>query len=273
MFVPPPPLPEEVDEQRARQDARIAALRAGTATPGDLGGPGGAPAAAGDSGEAAPGMSDEEIRAHAREAGDPRGGEFTLEEATAGLSGEGPLMARLKTSRGTMTCELFEDEAPRTVANFVGLARGLRPYKDPQGEAWVTGRYYDGTVFHRVIPGFMIQGGDPLGTGLGGAGYVLPEEPSSRRHDEAGMLSMANRGPGTGSSQFFITLGPTAHLDGRHTIFGQCDEAAVTIADDIAHTARDQNDKPLDPEVLESVTIFRGEAATDPEPVANARSR
>jgi peptidyl-prolyl cis-trans isomerase A (cyclophilin A) len=209
-------------------------------------------------------MSEEEIRRNAEEAGDPRKGVFPLEEAVAGLEGEGSLWVRLATARGDIECKLFEDQAPNTVANFVGLARGLRPFKDPESGEWKTGPYYDGTVFHRVIPGFMIQGGDPLGTGLGNAGYVLPEEiRPGLAHDRAGVLSMANRGPGTGSSQFFITLGPTPHLDGKHTIFGQCSPAGVAVADDIALTPRDQEDRPTDPEVVEHVEIFRRGPDTD----------
>ncbi len=137
--------------------------------------------------------------------------------------------------------------APRNVANFEKLAS--------EG-------YYDGTTFHRVIPGFMIQGGDPTGTGEGNAGYTIPDEiVPEQLHDRAGVLSMANRGPGTGSSQFFITLGPTPHLDGKHTIFGRCTEAGVQVADDISMTPRDAADRPKEPETVRRVEIFRRPAA------------
>src|SRR5262249_55623697 len=127
---------------------------------------------------------------------DPTGGSFTLADATAGLSGTGTLVATIKTSRGQMRCQLFEDKAPITVANFVGLARGRRPFKS--GANWVTKPAYHGTTFHRVIRGFMIQGGDPEGTGAGDPGYVIADEiwPGAT-HDHAGQLCMANRGPNT----------------------------------------------------------------------------
>jgi peptidyl-prolyl cis-trans isomerase A (cyclophilin A) len=153
---------------------------------------------------------------------------------------------------------LHEDTTPLTVANFVGLARGLRPFLDHESGQWLKRPYYDGTVFHRVIPGFMIQGGDPDGTGMGNAGYVIVDEiVSDRTHDEAGVLSMANRGPGTGSSQFFITLGPTPHLDGKHTIFGKCTDDALKVADDIALVPRNAENKPNEDEVVRKVVIFR----------------
>ena len=257
-FVPPPPLPEEVAAAEAAEAARIAALRSGTAeeVPAEGGGSGRTSFAAG---EAAPaGMSAEEIRAYNTAQGDPEGGEFTLEEALAGIEGKGRLWAEIVTSRGTLSCELFEGDAPLTVANFVGLARGLRPSLDRASGTWVKRPYYDRTIFHRVIPGFMIQAGDPTGTGTGSPGYVIPDEIRPRRtHDEAGALSMANRGPGTGGAQFFITLGPMPHLDGKHTVFGHCDERSAALADDIALVPRDPNDKPLEDEVIEAVRIVR----------------
>ncbi|HFE45345.1 MAG TPA: peptidylprolyl isomerase [Nannocystis exedens] len=188
--------------------------------------------------------------------GDPKGGVFTLGEALEGLPDTGTLWVEFVTSRGVLSCELFEHEAPNTVANFVGLARGIRPFR--RGGEWVTGRYYDGVIFHRVIPGFMIQAGDPTGTGTGNPGYVIQDEiDPTHTHDDAGVLSMANRGPGTGGAQFFITLGPTPHLDGKHTVFGRCDEAGADLADDIALVPRDPDDKPLEPEVIETVRIVR----------------
>ncbi|MCB9566306.1 MAG: peptidylprolyl isomerase [Myxococcales bacterium] len=200
------------------------------------------------------------MRAYNTAQGDPEGGEFTLEEALAGLPGApgGTLWADIVTARGTLRCELFEADAPKTIANFVGLARGLRPFLDRQEGAWVKRPYYDNTTFHRVIPGFMIQAGDPTGTGTGNPGYVIEDEiRPSRTHDDAGILSMANRGPGTGGAQFFITLGPTPHLDGKHTVFGKCDEKSAELADDISLVPRDPSDKPLDPEVIEAIKIVR----------------
>jgi peptidyl-prolyl cis-trans isomerase A (cyclophilin A) len=192
--------------------------------------------------------------------GDPESGDFTLEEALAGLPG-GPgdaLWAVFKTPRGSLECELHVDKTPKTVANFVGLARGLRPSYDKASDAWVKKPYYDNTIFHRVIPGFMVQAGDPTGTGLGNPGYVIEDEiDPDLIHDAPGVLSMANRGPGTGSAQFFITLNPTPHLDGKHTVFGRCNDDAVRLADDIALVPRDANDKPRDPEKLTAVDIVR----------------
>ena len=202
------------------------------------------------------GMSVAEMRAFNSAQGDPKGGVYTLEEALEGLPDTGTLWVEFVTSRGALSCELFEHEAPNTVGNFVGLARGSRPFR--RGNEWITGRYYDGVIFHRVIPGFMIQTGDPTGTGTGNPGYVLQDEiDPTHTHDDAGVLSMANRGAGTGGAQFFITLGPTPHLDGKHTVFGRCDEAGADLADDIALVPRDPNDKPLEPEVIETVRIVR----------------
>src|SRR6202042_3264872 len=130
--------------------------------------------------------------------------------------------AILKTSEGTIVCRLFEKEAPKTVANFVELAEGKREWTHPTTRTKSSDKLYDGTVFHRVIPDFMIQGGDPLGTGTGGPGYQFEDEfDSGRRFDKPGLLAMANAGPGTNGSQFFITEVPTPHLNNRHTIFGE----------------------------------------------------
>ncbi|MCA9692524.1 MAG: peptidylprolyl isomerase [Myxococcales bacterium] len=178
--------------------------------------------------------------------------------ALAGLSGSGTLWALIKTQRGVIDCELFPDDAPLTVANFVGLARGKRPFRDPRdpnATSWVTGRYYDGSSFHRVIPGFMIQGGDPTGTGTGSPGYVLVDEFSPDKiHDRPGVLSMSNIGQSnTGGAQFFITLNPTPHLDGIHTVFGQCSDAGVAIADDISLVPRDEHNKPEEDETIQRI--------------------
>ncbi len=189
--------------------------------------------------------------------GDPAGGKFTLAEATAGLTGKGDLIADIKTSKGTLECKLYEDKAPNTVANFIGLARGLRPWKNPSG-AWVKTAAYDGTTFHRIIKGFMIQGGDPEGTGKGEPGYVIPDEiwPGAK-HDQRGQICMANRGPNTNGMQFFITDGAPAHLDGGYTIFGKCgpDSVVETLAG-VPVTG----ERPADPPKIEKVTVRRGKA-------------
>jgi peptidyl-prolyl cis-trans isomerase A (cyclophilin A) len=266
VFNAPPPLPEEMAAENEAEAARLAALRTTPppAEPAKEAGAGGggeeapeADPARYKAGEvAAPGMSPAEMRAFNTAQGDPKEGVFTLEEALAGLPGNGALWVEFVTSRGVINCELFEREAPNTIANFVGLARGLRPFL--KGGEWTTGPYYDGVTFHRVIPGFMIQAGDPTGTGTGNPGYVIQDEIGpTHTHDDAGILSMANRGPGTGGAQFFITLGPTPHLDGKHTVFGRCDEAGAELADDIALVPRDSNDRPNDPEVIETVRIVR----------------
>ena len=186
--------------------------------------------------------------------GDPVRGVFTLQEATKGLKGRGPLIADIQTVAGTVRCELFDDRAPVTVANFVGLARGLRPWQDATGK-WIRKPAYDGTSFHRVIKGFMIQGGDPLGTGESEPGYVIPDEiwPGAV-HDRRGQLAMANRGPNTNGMQFFITDGPARHLDGGFTIFGQCapDEVIEKLAG-----VQIRAGEPVQPTKIEKVTVRR----------------
>ncbi len=261
VFTPPPPLPEEIAALEAAAAARKAAVRSGTPGPaspeeeeGELG------EVTFKKGDEAPrGMNAAQIKAFNAVQGDPENSDFTMEEALAGLPGQGEdLVALLKTARGVLECELYAKEAPKTVANFVGLARGVRPSVDRGADAWTKRPYYNNTTFHRVIPGFMIQGGDPTGTGLGNPGYVIEDEiRPDLLHDGAGILSMANKGPNTGSAQFFITLNPTPHLDGKHTVFGRCNEEGQRLADDIALVPRDANDKPNEPEVIESVTIVR----------------
>jgi len=184
---------------------------------------------------------------------DPMKGKFTLEDATKGLEGKGALVATLETDHGTLTCELFEDKAPITVANFVGLARGLRPFKH-EGE-WVTRPGYDGSTFHRLIKGFMIQGGDPKGNGTGEPGYVIPDEVwPGAKHDRRGLLCMANRGPNTNGMQFFITDAAAPHLDKSYTIFGSCGPDAV-IEKIASQPVR--GDRAITPPQLEKVTIAR----------------
>src|SRR5262249_1568038 len=157
--------------------------------------------------------------------GDPTGGKFSIEDALKGLSGKGTLTASIETTMGNFNCELYEKQAPKTVANFVGLAPGKRPWKAPKTGQWASKPLYDGLVFHRVIPEFMIQGGDPMGNGTGDPGYEFEDETTNGiKFDKPGLLAMANRGPNTNGSQFFITEKDNiAHLNGRHTIFGACD--------------------------------------------------
>jgi len=143
---------------------------------------------------------------------DPLKGVFTLADATQGVSGSGALIATIDTDLGKLDCKLYDDKAPLTVANFIGLARGTRPWKDPDGK-WVKKPAYDGTIFHRIIKGFMIQGGDARGT---------DEVWENATHDRPGLLCMANRGPNTNGAQFFITDAAAPHLDRGYTIFGEC---------------------------------------------------
>lgn len=163
------------------------------------------------------------------------------------------LDAQLETSQGIITCTLFVDEAPVTVANFVGLAKGTQPWTHPMTGAAGDGSLYENTMFHRVIPDFMVQGGDPVGTGSGGPGYRFWDEVDDQhRFDRPGRLAMANAGPGTNGSQFFVTVAPTPHLDGRHTVFGQC---GTDVAERITAVPRDGQDRPLMPVALKRVTF------------------
>jgi peptidyl-prolyl cis-trans isomerase A (cyclophilin A) len=164
--------------------------------------------------------------------------------------------ATLKTNRGDVTIKLFPDHAPTTVRNFVGLATGEKEYKDASGKT-TTGRFYDGLVFHRVIEGFMIQGGDPQGDGRGGPGYTFKDEfHPELQFDRPYLLAMANAGPGTNGSQFFITVGKTPHLNRKHTIFGEvADEQSRTVVDAIATTPTSRGDRPVEPVVIESVVV------------------
>ncbi|GAT69059.1 peptidylprolyl isomerase [Planomonospora sp. ID91781] len=171
------------------------------------------------------------------------------------------LIATLNTNRGTVKVQLFPDHAPKTVRNFVELAEGAREWTHPETGQKTTDRLYDGTVFHRVIDGFMIQGGDPLGQGIGGPGYKFDDEIHPDLYfNRPYLLAMANAGiqmgRGTNGSQFFITVVPTPHLNGRHTIFGEVVEGQEVV-DAIAKTPTGPGDRPVDPVVLESVTIDR----------------
>jgi peptidyl-prolyl cis-trans isomerase A (cyclophilin A) len=164
--------------------------------------------------------------------------------------------AVFETSLGKITVRLFEKEAPKTVANFVGLADGTKEWTDPKSRQPVKKRFYDGLIFHRVIPNFMIQGGDPLGSGMGGPGYKFEDEFSPNlKFDQPGRLAMANAGPNTNGSQFFITEAPTPHLTNRHTIFGQVVEGQEVV-NKIARVPRDGNDRPNTPVVIQKVTIL-----------------
>ena len=165
--------------------------------------------------------------------------------------------AILHTNHGDITINLFADHAPKTVANFVGLASGTKEYTDPQTGRPTTGKFYDGLVFHRIIEGFMIQGGDPTGTGRGGPGYQFEDEFHSELvFNKPYLLAMANAGPGTNGSQFFITVGPTPHLNRRHTIFGEVRDAeSRAVVDKIASVPTDRNDRPLTDVAIEKITI------------------
>ena len=217
--------------------------------------------------------------------GDPIVGPFTLEMAFEGDpeladTTKGKLTAVFETSMGTFECELYEEKAPLTVANFVGLARGVRAYQDPRNRKskdWVKGPYYDGSVFHRVIEGFMVQAGDPSGTGRGTPGYFIPDEfHPSLRHTGAGILSMANRNPydqrtqkpryddktgltigNTGSAQFFVTVTKTEALNDRHTIFGRCDSKVPLEISKVRVQSRPQPNKPIEDVSIDKLTFTR----------------
>jgi len=175
--------------------------------------------------------------------------------------------AIIDTTAGKMTCTLFPDKAPIGVENFIGLATGTKDWKNPVSGAMKHGvPLYDGTIFHRVIPGFMIQGGDPAGNGSGDPGYKFKNEVSpDLLFDQPGRLAYANSGPDTNGSQFFITEVPTPHLNGKYTIFGQCDEATVALVKQIGHMATDpSNDRPFRPVKINHITIVKGGAAAKP---------
>jgi peptidyl-prolyl cis-trans isomerase A (cyclophilin A) len=165
--------------------------------------------------------------------------------------------ATLKTNRGDIVIKLFPNHAPETVRNFVGLATGEREYTDATTGEKKTGNFYDGLTFHRVIDGFMIQGGCPRGDGRGGPGYEFKDEfHPELQFDRPYLLAMANAGPGTNGSQFFVTVGPTPHLNRRHTIFGEVeDTASQGVVDTIATTKVGPMDQPVEPVVIETVTV------------------
>ncbi len=170
--------------------------------------------------------------------------------------------AIIETTAGKLTCTLFPDVAPIGVANFIGLAQGTKDWTNPISHAKKHGvPLYDGTIFHRVIPDFMIQGGDPAGSGSGDVGFVFKNETSpTLKFDRPGRLAYANAGPGTNGSQFFITEVPYPSLNGGYTLFGQCDEASVALVKQIARMGRDANDRPYRPVKIVHITITKGGA-------------
>ncbi len=180
-----------------------------------------------------------------------------LVEYTKDLPGDGPLVATIETTLGTFHCTLYGEQAPLTVANFVGLATGKKAWQDPSGSTVKGKPFFDGLIFHRVIPTFMAQGGDPAGNGTGGPGYEFVNETRpDLRFDKPGLLAMANAGPDTNGSQFFITEAPRPDLNGGYTIFGLCAEA--DLVKKITGVPRNGNDRPNEPVVMKKVTISRG---------------
>ena len=170
----------------------------------------------------------------------------------------GKVLAHFTTSAGNFTVELFEKDAPKTVANFVGLAEGTKEWTDPKTREKVKKPFYNGLIFHRVIAGFMIQGGDPLGNGTGDPGYKFGDEfGSSRKIDKAGVLAMANAGPNTNGSQFFITLAPQNHLTGKHTVFGEVVQGMDVINKIGSTKTTKPGDVPVTPIVIQTVKIER----------------
>lgn len=194
---------------------------------------------------------------------DPLSGKWTLEEALKGLPKGNAIFASIETDMGTLECRLFEDKAPITVANFIGLARGIRPWKNPDGK-WVKKAAYDGTIFHRIIRGFMIQGGDAEKKGTGEPGYVIPDEVwEDAYHDRPGLLCMANRGPNTNGAQFFVTDAAAPHLDYKegdprssgYTIFGEC--SPIDLVHKLAAVEVVGRESPKTPPEIKKVTITR----------------
>lgn len=182
-----------------------------------------------------------------------------LKAAVANIKGDGPdLLATFTTNLGQINCRLLFQRSPKTVANFAGLATGNKPWKDPKTGQEVTGKpLYDGLIFHRVIPEFMIQGGDPKGNGTGGPGFAIKDEfHPELKHDRGGLLSMANSGPNTGGSQFFLTEKATPWLDGKHAIFGECKE--IDVVKKIARVPVEPGNRPKAPVNLEKLVISWG---------------
>ncbi len=187
--------------------------------------------------------------------------------AAALVHPNGPTVV-MDTTMGRITCQFYEKQAPKAVANFIALAEGTRDWTDPVTNKKQHNKpLYDGTTFHRVIPEFMIQGGDPAGTGMGEPGYRFEDEfDPNLNFDRAGRLAMANSGPNTNGSQFFITEQPVDSLNQHYSLFGQCDDASVQVVKAIARVERDNQDKPLTPVVLKKVTIYREGQPLPPPP-------
>ncbi len=194
-------------------------------------------------------------------------------QASALIHPNGPSVV-MDTSMGRITCQFFERQAPVAVANFIALAEGTKDWTDPDTHKKMHNkRYYDDTIFHRVIPEFMIQGGDPTGTGMGDPGFSFDDEiDPNLNFDGPGKLAMANSGPNTNGSQFFITEAGYDSLNGHYTLFGQCDDDSVAVVKAIARVDRDANDKPTTPVVLRKVTIVREGQPIPPKPGAAAAS-
>ena len=180
--------------------------------------------------------------------------QFTLREATAGLIGAGRLLATIDTTEGPLTCVLYHERTPYTVANFVGLARGLRPFKEPETGAWVYRPAYDKGIFHRIIKGFMAQGGDPSGTGSFNPGFMIPNEHwKGDSFDRAGLLGTANRGKDTNGMQFFVMDAPATHLNGKHTVFGECE--ADAFLNKLMSIRTSYGDRPVHPPLILSIDV------------------
>jgi peptidyl-prolyl cis-trans isomerase A (cyclophilin A) len=194
-------------------------------------------------------------------------------QTSTGPQPTGPT-AVFDTSMGRITCKLFSKEAPQTVANIVGLAEGTKDWTNPETKQKMHGKpLYNGTKFHRVIPGFMIQGGDPLGNGMGDPGYYFKDEfDPGLNFDVPGRLAMANAGPNTNGSQFFITEVPEPDLNQKYNIFGQCDESSILVVKTIARVQRNDVDTPLQPVILKKVTIVPGGQPLPPPPASAASS-
>lgn len=189
---------------------------------------------------------------------DPEGGEFTLEEAVVGLGTDGTLVAEIRTGLGTLICDLYAEKAPNTVANFIGLARGNRPWWDARAGVWRETPYYRDQSFHRVIPGFLAQAGDYLDGADGPIGYTIPDEPhEDLRHDRAGQLCMASKGPDDNAAQFFVTdaAAPQLDADGQFTIFGQCRNTDVVYR--IARVPQGEENRPRTRVLLDRVLVRR----------------
>jgi peptidyl-prolyl cis-trans isomerase A (cyclophilin A) len=191
--------------------------------------------------------------------------------AAAMVQPNGPRVV-MDTSMGRITCQFYQKQAPKAVANFIGLAEGTKDWTDPTTHKKMHNKpLYNGTTFHRVIPEFMVQGGDPTGTGMGDPGYTFDDEfDPNLNFDRPGRLAMANSGPNTNGSQFFITEQAYDSLNQHYTLFGQCDDSSVLVVKTIARVQRDSDDKPLEPVVLKKVTIVREGEPLPPSPAGGS---